>query len=351
MLNKSLKILLMVILIVFATFLLIQTKDESVIKIGVAGHFSGDYASYGVPMKNAIELAFSEKDPQKEKYQVIYEDDGAESSKAVSVINKLIDIDKVNYILSAQGSGATSSIIPVVKNKEKILMITLASAPNLTKNNDYIFRSVPSDSYQGVKMVDYINNVLESERVVGLYVNETYGIGIKEIIENNTNSLKSELFKPGTSDFRTSLLKIKSVNPDTIVLVARENEYPLLLKQIHELNIDANIITSETFKDDKILNNSGDLAEGVITFLANSPDTSVFDKKYKDMFGVEPSAYSIYAYDGAIALIKSVEEKKSLADINFSGVSGEFIFDEDGDRSGIQYDVFKVIDGRFVKQP
>jgi len=231
-LNKVFIIILSIIVTMFIVFLfLLQFNNKDAIKIGIVGHFSGEYASYGVPMENAIKLAFKERDVNGKKYDLIFEDDMTKSSEAVAVINKLIDVDGVNYILSAQGSGVTSSIVPLVQNKGKILMITLASAPNLTKDKKYIFRSVSSDIYQGVKMVSYINNVLKSKKVAGLYINDPYGVGIKEIIENNTKSVMGELFVSGVKDFRTSLLKIKSVNPDTLVLVARENEYPQMLKQ------------------------------------------------------------------------------------------------------------------------
>ncbi len=358
-LNKVFIIILSIIVTMFIVFLfLLQFNNKDAIKIGIVGHFSGEYASYGVPMENAIKLAFKERDVNGKKYDLIFEDDMTKSSEAVAVINKLIDVDGVNYILSAQGSGVTSSIVPLVQNKGKILMITLASAPNLTKDKKYIFRSVSSDIYQGVKMVSYINNVLKSKKVAGLYINDPYGVGIKEIIENNTKSVMGELFVSGVKDFRTSLLKIKSVNPDTLVLVARENEYPQMLKQIKELGIKSNIIASETFKSENVLNNSRGYDEGVVTFIMNSSDNKVFDSKYKKMFNVNPSAYSMYAYDGAVALIDAIKKGNNnlekvrdyLAKTKFEGVSGEVSFDSEGDRMGIKYFVYKVIGGEFVKQ-
>lgn len=350
------KIIIFVVVFIFFVMFLFQSNKNDLTKIGVIGHFSGEYASYSVPMKNSIEMAFRERDPNGKKYELIFEDDGTDSSTAVSAVNKLIDIDKVNYIISAQGSGATSAIIPVVQDKRKILIITLASAPDLTKNKDYIFRSVPSDVYQGVVMVSYIKDVLKSKKVTGLYVNDPYGNGIRDIIENSFGNIGSELFKVGENDFRTSLLKLKNINPETLVIVARENEYPQILKQIRELEIKSNIIASETFKDENILNNSKESANGIVTFMMNSVDNDMFVSKYKNMFGVEPSAYSSYAYDGAIALINSIERvgnnvekvKTNLKKEKFVGASGDVSFDKDGDREGLTYSIYKVEGEKFV---
>jgi branched-chain amino acid transport system substrate-binding protein len=340
--------------------LLFSNRKVDIIKIGVIGHFSGEYASYSVPMKNGMELALNKLDPGRRKYELVVEDDGANASQAASAMNKLVNIDKVNYILSAQGSGATSVIIPIAEGNKRILMVTLASAPSLLKDTNYIFRTVPSDVYQGVKMVSYLNDVLKAKRVSGLYANDPYGIGIRDIIEKQNKGLNtiSELFTPGSNDYRTNLLKIKQQNPDTLVLVARESEYPLILKQIKELGIVSNIVTSETFKDDKILANTFALAEGAVTFMAEPKDYVDFVSEYKKVYSEEPSAYSMYGYDGMVALLKAISKagddvekvKQVLHKIEENGASGIVSFDEIGDRTGVEYSTYKVINGEFVSQ-
>ena len=288
---------------------------------------------------------------------MVVEDDGTAADKAASAMNKLVNIDKVDYILSGQASGPTSAITPIAQNNKKILMITIASAPGLTKAKDYVFRSVPSDVYQGVKMVELINDNLKSKKVAGLYINDAYGVGIKDIINNNkkVENVGSELFEAGATDFRTNLLKIKQMNADTLVLVARK-EFPIILKQINELKLKINIIASEVFKDEEILKDSGSYAEGVITFVAQPTDYVDFADKYKTRFNEAPSAYSMYAYDGAMALIKAIEKsgdnveavKSELSKTEFNGASGKVGFDNEGDRTGAGYIIYEVKNGQFV---
>lgn len=337
-----------------------KPAEEEVIRIGIVGHFSGEYASYSIPMKNAVELAVEEINENgginNKKIELIVEDDGAEADKAASAMNKLVNIDKVSYIISAQGSGATSVVAPIAQNNRRILMITLASAPGLSKTGEYIFRSVPSDVYQAVKMVDFINNVLKSEKVAGLYVNDAYGVGIKDTINENIEIVANEMFEAGAADFRTNLLKIKEKNADTLVLVARKNEFPIILKQIEELNMNMRIVASETFNDEEVLKDSGSSAEGVVTFMANPQDYISFNERYEEKFNEKPSAYSMYAYDGAMALLEVIKNvgdnieavKNELFKINFNGASGRVSFDKEGDRIGIEYIVYIVKNGQFV---
>ena len=117
------------------------------------------------------------------------------------------------------------------------------------------------------------------------------------------------------------------------------------------------IIASETVKEDKILEQAGGNAEGVyIVFTGEPKDYINFKNNYKTKFNEEPSAYSMYAYDGAIALIKAINEngddlekiKNGLLNINFKGASGNVVFDADRERIGMEYIMYVVKNGEFV---
>jgi branched-chain amino acid transport system substrate-binding protein len=331
------------------------------IKIGIIGHFSGAYADYGIPMKQAAELAVEEVNNNgginNRLIELVVEDDNSDPNTAATAMNKLIAVDKLDYIISAEGSGITSAVAPIAQANKKLLMITLGSSPDLTAVGNYIFRSIPSDSYQGVKMNDFINTILKSKSVAGLYLNDAYGVGIKKIIDSNKNVVNSdsEMFESSATDFRTQLLKIKASGADTLVIVAHD-EYPLILKQIKELNLNVKIMASETFKDANLVKSSGSVAEGVyIAFMATPEDFVSFNHNYQAKFTAEPSAYSMYAYDGAMALIKALDNadsvdsvRKNLFKINFNGASGNVGFSSDRDRIGNIYTMYTVKNGQII---
>ncbi len=339
-----------------------EPTEKSSVKIGVIGHFSGKYADYGIPMRKGAELAVEELNQKggidNRRVKLVVEDDNSDSTKAATAMNKLVNVNDLNYIISAQGSEVTSAITPIAQNNKRILMITLGSAPDLTAVGDYIFRSVPSDTYQAVKMNDFINNTLKSKKVAGLYLNDSYGVGIKKIIEGNTsvNNVDSEMFESASTDFRTQLLKIKESGADTLVIAAHD-EYPTILKQLNELKLNVKIIASETFKDEKILEKSGNNAEGVyVTFMTEQKDHVDFNNKYQAKFNEKPSAYSMYAYDGTIALAKAIDQensiektKNNLLKISFNGASGQVGFSGDRNRTGSEYTVLIVKNGHFTE--
>jgi len=335
-------------------------EQKEIVEIGFVGHLSGEYANYSIPMKQATELAIvdANKKSTQYTYELIAEDDTGDKVKAASAVKKLIDIEKVDYIISAQGSGATAAITPITEGNKKILMITLASAPELNNTNNYIFRSVPSDAYQSTKMIEEIKKLGE-KRVAMLYLNDAYGAGIYNVLANS-NEIEiviAEKFEDLATDVKTQLAKIKQAQPDILVVVAH-NEFPTILKQTEELGLNAKVMASETFKDADLLAQTKEYAEGLLVpSIGDQTDYINFATRYKNEFGEEPSAYAPYAYDGTKALIDAIEQtdnnkgaiKYILYDTSFQGASGNVSFDMFGERVGATYDMYKVKNGVFEK--
>jgi len=350
---------LCIVALVVVIGLLVASSSEDVIKIGVIGHFSGDYASYGIPMKQAIELYVDEVNANGgidgKKIQLVIEDDGSDAVKSASGMNKLVNVDNADYILSSQGSGATAVITPISQNNGKVLMITLGSAPGLTEDKNYVFRSILSDVFQGAKMVEHLKNV-KPKTIAGLYRNDPYGVGIRDIVEKGYgNVVNSELYEPSSTDFRTQLMKIKQANPDVLIIAGASDNYPILFKQVKELGITSTVIVSETFYDKNVLEKIEGNAEGAYTLFPNEPvDYANFAKKYETKYG-ETFAYGMYAYDGVTALVKAIDGSKNkeevrekLYNLQFNGASGSVGFDNEGDRIGIDYTIYQVRNGEFV---
>ncbi len=339
-------------------------ETEETIIFGAVGHFTGNYAVYGAPMLNAVQLAVEEVNDRGgvngKKILLIAEDDVGNPNQASTAINKLINIDGAKYIFSAQGSSMVSVVSPVAQNNQRLLMITLGSAPKLTEVGEYVFRSTPSDTYQGFEMKKLIQE-LEAKKIAGLYLNDAYGKGIIDLIKTSENKafVADEVFEPNSTDFRIQLTKIKNSNPDVLVIVAHQ-EYSTILRQMREIGLELTVITSETFMEEKTLSEIKVPIEGIFSFkMLDTIDHVNFSKKYVERFQEEPSIYSKYAYDGAIAIIKALEQTedpnnieqtiKELYKTEFNGASSKVGFNEKGDRKFVKYEVYIIQNGKPTK--
>lgn len=362
-----------IVLVVFILSLLLaslgcapqKTKPASQqpIRIGVMAVLSGEAADIGAGIKNGLDLALKEINNSggilDHPIQLVYEDSHLDLKEGTNIINKFIDLNHLSLIISAEGSGVTLGVAPIAERKKIIVIAAVASAPEIKNAGEYIFRVIPSDAAQG-KAMAHIAHALGCKTVSLLFVNDSYGAGIKDTFVQNFDGqiLNLESFTNEGSDFKTQLTKIKLQPPGGLILVARK-EYPRILKQIRELNINSKIITSEMFKNETMLNAVSREAEGVITqYYTQATDYANYQTKYFQKYNSEPANYSDYGYDALMVLADAIKRagaldtekvKAELYHTDYKGATGEIRFDADGEVMDKPFTVYQVQNGKFVE--
>ncbi|MFH1650029.1 MAG: ABC transporter substrate-binding protein [Candidatus Woesearchaeota archaeon] len=336
-------------------------SNNQVIKVGVITPLSGEAASYGQSAKEGLDLAAMEINNQGgvlgKQIELVYEDSQADPKIATSIASRLINVEHVSYIIVADGSGATTAIAPMADQTKTIMIGTLGSTPELKYAGEYFFRTIPSDSAQGYALAEYAESQ-GLNRVAVLYVNDPYGVGLLDSFGTSFNGtiVASESFASGSLDVRTQLLKIRDENPDGILLVVR-NEMPAVMRQIRELGITAEIMASETAKNQALVDAAGSDAEGLVTvYFAEQEGYPEYVRRFEDTNGHLPPQLSEYSYDCIYALASAIKNADSLNNtlvmtamhaVSFKGASGRVGFDEYGEVLPGKYLLFIVRNGTF----
>lgn len=368
--NKTTKIIIgiVVVLLVIAGIwygVSQKPKEMGVIRIGVFAPLTGDAAVYGDALKKGIDLAADDTNNNGgvlgKKIELVYEDTHLDSNAAVTATNKFINIDKLNMIIAAEGSGATLAAVPLADKTKTIMMVPIASTAAIRDAGDYVFRVIPSDGYRGTEMA---NLAMQKgyKKIAVLYVNDAYGVGINNLIKetfkgDNRQVVAEESFEPDAKDFRTQLTKIKAANPDAIMIEARK-EFPTILKQAKELNINSQMIASEMLTDG-LLQEAGSSAEGLMVIdFAPTTDYVNFKAEYKNKYGADPALYSDYGYDSLRVLgmainnagsTDSTKIKDVLYNVSYNGATGTVKFDSYGETAEKQFIVYKVENGKLAE--
>ncbi len=342
-------------------------KEETVIKIGAIMPLTGDGAKYGETAKNAINLAIdeiNEKKSTKKKIEVIFEDSKGDPKTGVLAVQMLISTHNVPVIIGGLFSSVTLAVSPILNKNKVVLLSPTSSAPEITNAGDYIFRNCASDIFEGNIMAEFSIRKMKLEKVAILYVNNDYGLGIKDVFTTNYIKLGgeiliSETFDQGTTDFRLQLSKIKKYNPDAIYIIGYK-ELAQLLRQSRELDINKQFLSTVMFEDPEILKIAGDSAEGVIYSArtydpkSNAHNIKKFVKKYVDKYNVEPDIFAALSYDAikiiSLAILESNAELTAESIKNYiytvkhyPGIVGDTTFDKNGDV--IQQAVIKIVRG------
>jgi branched-chain amino acid transport system substrate-binding protein len=340
------------LLIVFAVSQ--KQREPEKIRIGIIAPLSGDSAKYGADIKRGYDLAVKEINQdggiKGRKIELIYEDDEGKPEKAVAAAQKLIQHDKVIAILGPLWSSPTLAVAPIAEKNKVVLLSSGASSPKITNAGDYIFRNEISDAYGAAETATLFFKT-GFKKIAILYINNDFGIGFRDVVKQIYQELGGEVtateaFEQDEKDFRTQLLKIKESNPGAVLIVSYK-EAILILRQMRELEIKKQVLSTALFEDPEIIEKVGDLSEGVLytyygTFDPKRGDVKVqeFMNNFKEKYGVNPEYYAPIGYDAVKILAHAIEKggftseqiKNALYQVkDFPGLSGTTSFDENGD--------------------
>jgi branched-chain amino acid transport system substrate-binding protein len=270
-----------------------------------------------------------------------------------------------------------------------------ASAPALTtlEDNDLVFRTTPSDAFQGVKLADLlIQKGIKDVAVT--YVNNDYGKGLADVFvaqftANGGTVSANVAHEDGKADYRAELGQLSSGGSQNLVILAYASGSgkTVLQQAIEGGEFTAFVGGDGMIGDDLVVGLDPAAVNGKIIATRAGAYTGASADAYKKLAtdaGQDPAAtYAPQAYDAAFILALAVEKNgsakreglsaavrevasapgekilpgewakaleliKAGTDIDYDGAGGPADFDKAGDVDGIIVEV-SVQDGKFVE--
>lgn len=337
-------------------FLTLKEENKNIVKIGILTDLSADNSSWGLAVKEGVLIANKDS---KNNIEIFFEDSKCDLKEGVNAVNKLVNINNVDIIYGTVCSHVTLGASQITNPKEVILFSVGASSPEITNAGEYIYRLWPSDLIESKTIIEYISKMENINNLAILYMNNDYGIGVKEALleysnQNNLNIVSTESFLQTDVDFKTQLLKIKEKSPSGIYIIANPPQAKIIFDQIKELNINQQLFAPGwLMEDDLIISSvSKDILEKVIfaSLEFNVPENFISQTNQPN-FVITALAYDGYKIlDEIISVCKNDSEciKTKLDTINYNGVTGNISFDENGDVLK-EYVIKTFVDGSIVK--
>ncbi|MBT5917456.1 MAG: ABC transporter substrate-binding protein, partial [Alphaproteobacteria bacterium] len=167
-----------------AAAMLVAAPALADVKIGSLGAITGPIVSLVKEINLAEQAAIDEINAgggiNGDKAVIVFGDTGCNSQTAVDAANKLVNIEQVVGIAGALCSGATIPAASNVAVPAGVVMISPAStSPEITnlKDNDYLYRTAPSDAFQGGVLAKLVLSK-GIKKVALTYINNDYGVGL-----------------------------------------------------------------------------------------------------------------------------------------------------------------------------
>lgn len=302
------------------------SASGDVFKIGGIGPTTGDAASYGLAVKNGIQIAVDEINEAGgiNGYQIEYkfEDDECDAEKSVNAYNVLKDWG-MQMLVGSTTSGCSVAVSAETANDNMFQLTPSGSSTNCTAN-DNVFRVCFSDPDQGKASANFIANNNLATKIAVIYDSSSeYSSGIyasfaQQAAENNLEVTASAFTSDNKTDFSVQLQSAKENGAELVFLPIYYQEASAILSQADTMGFDPLWFGCDGI--DGILtgveNWDTTLAEGVMLltpFAADAKDdmTQNFVRKYVDAYKETPNQFAADAYD-AVYAIKAAAEAANL---------------------------------------
>ncbi|MCO5072956.1 MAG: ABC transporter substrate-binding protein [Rhizobiaceae bacterium] len=298
---------------------------DTTIKIGMMGSLTGPAAMWGWPTINGAKMVYDKVNEEGgingRKIEVVVEDDQCQAPLALAAAKKLLSRDEVFMLHGGSCSGA---VLPVreVALKEKIpMMVLVATADEIVAQpNGYIFRAFLPGSYDGKIIADFLATAPNVKKVIAVgntdaIANVRYPVLEESLKARDLEYLGLEPIEVEATDATAQVLKVKSQNPDAIVLVARPEASAVFLKDAAKLGLDVPIVGATVVDLQDLLDRVGDPKPmehmHVVSFykspLDGEPMAPWVDmlKKYYPDDKVQAAAF--YGTSGALAVVEALK--------------------------------------------
>src|SRR5271170_1285253 len=296
--------------------------QDKTVKIGFISTFSGPPAAIGNDMKNSFELALDHLGRKLGglPVEVIYEDDQTKPEIGVQKTQKLIESDKVDFLVGYIWSNVVlASLKPVVDSKT-MTVVTNAGASQLAGElcSPYVFSTSWNNDQTPAAIGTYMN---QKGVKTAFLMGPNYAAG-KDMLNGVQTTFKGQIVGqeltrwPDQIDFSAELSKARQAKPDAIFAFYPGTIGVQFVTQYAQSGLKGQIPLYTAFTvDDLSLPRLRDLAIGVpgaqewVNDLPNEANKK-FVADYRAKYKSSPSFYGAQTYDAASLINSAVTAVK-----------------------------------------
>lgn len=350
-----------------------QKKDP--IRIGAVLSTTGPAGYLGDPQLKTLQTYLAQINQDGgvlgRKLELVHYDDASEAGKANGFAKRLIDDDKVDFLIAGTTTGATMAMAPLVE-KAGIPLISLSGAVVVVEPvKKWIFKTPHTDRMAAEKVFEDMKK--RGFTKVGL-LSETSGFGQSGAKETRLVAQKygitlvaDETYGPRDTDVTAQLTKIRGVAGIESLFVFGLGQGPAVVtKNAAQLGMKLPLYQSHGVASNEFIKLAGTASEGVrlpspALLVANSlaandpqkPLVTSYAATYWKQYKEEPSTFGGYALD---ALTLGVQAIKTAGSTNkdavraalektkgFMGTTGQFNMSAT-DHMGLNLSAFRMVE-------
>jgi len=279
------------------------SQAQETLKIGGVGPLSGGGTAWGLAAQRGMEIAIEEinaaggvkAEAKTYKLQLVMYDDQYTGAGGKAAAERLVNQDKVKFIIGPVGSPPALGVISVT-NPAKVIALTNGYAPQILKNDTkdpYNFRIYPTNIEFGPPLIKWLkDNFPEVKKVGMLAPNDAVGQSVAGALAEDYRKqgfeVSLELFERGIKEFTPLILRMMAQKVDAFEFDGNSpGDAGLMLKQIRQAGFKGKVIQIGGPGSDEIIEIAGAAAEGFLSYGVFDWDTPagkklrpIYEQKY-----------------------------------------------------------------------
>jgi branched-chain amino acid transport system substrate-binding protein len=314
--------------------------QQKPVKVGFSMALTGGLAGAGKAALIAMQIW---KDDVNKKggllgrpVELVYYDDATQGANVPGIYTKLLDVDKVDLVVSGYGTNLIVPAMPIVMRKKLVFPALFGLAANDEFKYDRYFQIMPAgpepktDWSRGFFDLAMQQNP-KPKTIAIVAADAEFALNAADGARKNAkkfglNIVYDKTYPPATTDFTPIVRAIQATNPDIVYVGSYPPDSTGMVKAANEVGLKAKLFGGGMvgLQFAAIQKNLGPLLNGVVNYdfwvpekTLNFPGVNEFLAKYriaaKDK-GVDPFGHYLppYAYAYMQVLEQSVQATKSL---------------------------------------
>lgn len=316
--------------------------DREAVHLALAVPLSGPNRAVGISFRKGVVMAVDEINEEGgiDDHPLVLDlyDDQGMASEAEQVARRIV---RDGHAVAVAGHSFSSCCIaagPVYKEAHIPAITGQATNVRVTLNNDWYFRTIFNDAFQGRFLTSFISKLAEEKNISIIHEDLAYGSELARIVatsawQNGLNLRYQWDFSVDDPRLEQRLARIAQelyshVDAGIVIIACHTNEGSLLIRALKDAGVNNKIVVPHTFDSRKFLNSfdatpreqyapgyytNGIYVSSPLIFATANGRAQKFRRHFLERYAHEPEWRAAYGYDTAMVLIRAMME---------SGISG-----------------------------
>lgn len=348
---------------------------EDTIKLGGLAPLTGNYAEYGKGFQIGWEMALNEINEKGgingKKLELEVKDTQGDAVVSSNMATNFAEDEDVKAILGDFTSGACKANAEIVDRYGIVQLSPTSSAPDYASMNEYCFSIMGRQDGEAPYLAKYIlDKYLGVKKIAVIRVDSDWGLSCYDNFLKEAEALGMEVtvekYATGEKDFSSLITKMKSINPEVLVVMDQGDSVAAIFNQADAAGWDIQHVALGPGTSEQLITQLTNPDNLIVTspffFDENDEKLSTWAKTFQEKAGFAPTIHPACAYDTVYLIANAIERigdkeitreaiQQALSESENTGITGELNFTTDGDIvrnymiCGVENGKWKILEG------